>query len=566
VGVGDRFWNDVDSDGDRGMINEGVAGEVVVNGRSVPLSARVRIGRAPDNDIVLDDDRVSRHHAVLELDDGLKVTDLGSSNGTFVGGVALRSQSAPLHDGDQLRIGGTEMSIKLAVPSPPPPDEERTVISPRPRAVNPPAAPAPRGEPAPPNAAQPTPAAVPVRPEPAPQQSRIVQVSRSVVGSPSTVIRQLQRNSRRTTAVAVVAVLVAIGVGVSAAAGLFSSSPPTAAQVAQAVAPSTVLVWGYDGQSVNSVIENGSGWVLAANKGLIVTNDHVAEGAESLRVAVGTAPGATVASDRRPATIVGADPCEDIALLKVADTSGLKTLPLGSQSTLHAGDSVVALGFPDIAARAMNFQNAALIVTSGTVSSPMTQFDAGGDEANLPNVVQTDTVINHGNSGGPLVNDNSQLVGMNTATYPGSSGNVSGENYAIGVNRIKTLIRRLERGSIGTAGFILDPGLITQASSTVNGLPSGIAVEGAVSGTPASQLRVHYYGGNSPPYSATNPPPDVLTQINGKPLSDSKDSYCSAVQALAPGQTATVHMAVPGLNGLGQIQYTTGSFQVRFAS
>jgi S1-C subfamily serine protease len=549
------------------MTDTGVAGVVVVEGRSIPLSARVTIGRAPDNDVVLDDERVSRHHAVLEVDGELRVTDLGSSNGTFVRGVALRSGAAVLHDGDQLRIGGTTMLIKLAQQA-----DDRTVISPPgPRAAPlhpepaPPAAPL-HPEPAPPAAPLPREPA-PLPPQPAAQPSRIVQVSRSVVASPSLLIRQLQRSTRRTAAVAAVAVLVAIGVGVGAAVGLFSSSPATTAQIAQAVAPSTVLVWGYDGQSVNSVAENGSGWVLNASKGLIVTNDHVAEGAESLRVAVGTAPGAPVASDRRFATIVGTDPCEDVALLKVSDTRGLKTLPLGSQAALHAGDSVVALGFPDIAARVMKFTNAALIVTSGTVSSPRTQFDAGGDEVNLLNVVQTDTVINHGNSGGPLVNKSSQLVGMNTATYSGATGDVSGENYAIGVDRIKALIPRLERGSIDTAGFILDPGLLTQASSQgVTGLPQGLAVEGAVSGTSASQLRVNYYGGNLPPYTTRNAPPDVLTQVNGTPVSDSKDSYCSAVHSIAPGQTANIQLAVPSLNAAGQIQYTTGSYQVRFGS
>jgi S1-C subfamily serine protease len=292
-------------------------------------------------------------------------------------------------------------------------------------------------------------------------------------------------------------------------------------------------------------------------------------GAEWLTVGVGTAPGAPVDQRGRAATIVGAAPCEDVAPIKVSDTAGLKTMALGSQGALSAGDPVVALGFPVTAARASasNFQNAVLIVRSGSVSSPETTYDAGaqGGTINYPNVVQTDTVINHGSSGGPLVNFNQQLVGMNSVTFNGGSANVSGENYAIGVDRIKALIPRLEHGSIGSAGFILDPGVLTDATGRgVTGLPPGIAVDAAVNGSPTAALPVKYYGGNAPPYSANNPPPTVLTSINGTQLSESKVSYCQAVGKLAPNQNTTVGLAMPGLNGHGQIEYIAEHYQVVF--
>lgn len=537
-----------------------------MNGRQVPLTgARLTIGRDPENDLVLGDALVSRHHAVVEGngEGGLTITDLDSGNGTYIGSRMLRNNSAWLRDGDELRLGDTLIIVSLPVPA----AIQSMVVAESP--VAPPAQPDPQTQPGPspeaqpaPSPQQPQPAIRPRHPPPASaaQPSLVMRVSRT---TQSAVIRQLQRSSRWSLIVAIVAVLVAIGVGAAAALGVFSSSTPTATQIANAVAPATVYVFGQG----SGFVENGSGWVYDASRGLIVTNDHVAEGASSLTVGVGTAPGAPVAQRRRAATIVGAAPCEDVALIKISDTAGLKTMALGSQSALGAGDPVVALGFPVTAARARNFQNAVLIVTSGSVSSPRTTFDAGsqGGTINYPNVVQTDTVINHGSSGGPLVNFNKQIVGMNTVTFNGGSANVSGENYAIGVDRIKALIPRLENGSIGSAGFILDPGVLTDATDRgVTGLPQGIAVDGAVNGSPAAALPTKYYGGNAPPYSANNPPPTVLTSINGTQLSDSKVSYCQAVGRLTPGQNATIGLAVPGLDSVGQIAYRTDHYQVVF--
>ena len=118
----------------------------------------------------------------------------------------------------------------------------------------------------------------------------------------------------------------------AAALGAFSHSTPTVAEIARGVQPATVFV---DGQSGGKTVESGSGWILDASRGLVVTNDHVAEAAESLKVAVGVENGAA-AKQERAATIVGAAPCEDIALLKLADAKGLKQLTLADQASLSA--------------------------------------------------------------------------------------------------------------------------------------------------------------------------------------------------------------------------------------
>src|SRR3954451_24719765 len=106
------------------------------------------------------------------------------------------------------------------------------------------------------------------------------------------------------------------------------------AAVVEANGPATVFVKTNSG-------ETGSGWVLDAGKGLIVTNGHVVNQGQTYQVGVG--------GKLQPATVVGDAPCEDLAVLKIANTAGLKSMPLDSQSNVKEGDDVVALGYPQSA-------------------------------------------------------------------------------------------------------------------------------------------------------------------------------------------------------------------------
>ena len=241
-----------------------------------------------------------------------------------------------------------------------------------------------------------------------------------------------------------------------------------------------------------------------------MTNDHVAEAAESLKVAVGVENGAA-AKQERAATIVGAAPCEDIALLKLADTKGLKQLNLAAQASVSGGDEVVALGFPANASQANR-----LIVTSGTVSDPRTTFKAGGEVADLPNVIQTTATINPGNSGGPLVDTHKRLVGMNTAVLE--------DERPAGGQRVLRDRRRQDqehrpagrRHSIGSAGLILDYGV---ASGRRCPRDPGRGCDPRQPGRARPQ----------PALGAVQGVPVLLLSINGTQLEDSKPSYCSAV-------------------------------------
>jgi serine protease Do len=177
----------------------------------------------------------------------------------------------------------------------------------------------------------------------------------------------------------------------------------------------------------------GTGFVIASN-GLIATNDHVVQGAQSVTVTL--AGGRTL-----PATVVRADPAADLAVLRVA-AQELPVAPLGNSASLHVGDPVVAIG------NALALPGGPT-VTEGIVSALGRTIDTN-DGAVLHHVIQTDAAINPGNSGGPLVDASGDVVGINTAVASG------GQNigFAIAIDGARrTIDSLLTTGSAdGVAG------------------------------------------------------------------------------------------------------------------
>ena len=174
--------------------------------------------------------------------------------------------------------------------------------------------------------------------------------------------------------------------------------------------------------------------MLDAQNGLIVTNGHVTNEASEFTVRIGDQ------TEERPATVVGVAPCEDLAVLKVQNTQGLKTLPLGSQANVQQGDQVIALGYP-----ASLLADSALTTTQGVVSIVKTSVTLG-DGSTYANAIQTDAAINPGNSGGPLVNLDGELVGVNT--FKTVASGIEGQFYAIGVDRVKLIAPELRAGQL----------------------------------------------------------------------------------------------------------------------
>jgi S1-C subfamily serine protease len=178
----------------------------------------------------------------------------------------------------------------------------------------------------------------------------------------------------------------------------------------------------------------GSGIVID-DKGHILTNNHVIEGADKIEVKIGE-------SDHQyTAKVVGTDPASDLALIQVeAPSKELDPLTLGDSSKMEVGDPVVAIGNPFGLDRT---------VTSGIVSALQRQIQAPNGFS-IDNVIQTDAAINPGNSGGPLINSSGEVIGINSQieTGGGNDGNV-GIGFAIPINTAKEVIHELEtKGSV----------------------------------------------------------------------------------------------------------------------
>jgi S1-C subfamily serine protease len=260
----------------------------------------------------------------------------------------------------------------------------------------------------------------------------------------------------RATIIGVIAIILVIVVGGLAALGVFSSggnSGEDASAVIPKVTPATTIVVTDIGGGRGG---RGTGWVWDASQGLVVTNAHVVAGGRAFSIAQGSkidiqqdSTGAFQAGpNARKADLKGEALCEDIAVLKVSDTSGLQTMPqLPAGQDLKLGERVIAVGYPASATASQNPDlDGVLTGDTGDIAQPHTTFPAipGNEGTTGPyqDVAQTSTVINEGNSGGPLVNFNGQLVGMNTAK---NLKNV-GQNYAITIQRIRQIVPKLLAG------------------------------------------------------------------------------------------------------------------------
>jgi putative serine protease PepD len=206
----------------------------------------------------------------------------------------------------------------------------------------------------------------------------------------------------------------------SASAVASNSSSQVLAKVAAAVQPSVVSVV----VTLPNGTEEGSGIILSST-GNILTNAHVIADAANGRITV-------TFSDGRTATahVVGSDTNKDIAVIKADGVSGLTPATLGSSSTLHVGDTVLAVGSP------LGLEGS---VTSGIVSAlhrnAGQESGASSNSAALSNAIQTDAAINPGNSGGPLVDTSGRVVGISTAiaTTSAQSGSI-GVGFAITID------------------------------------------------------------------------------------------------------------------------------------
>jgi serine protease Do len=181
----------------------------------------------------------------------------------------------------------------------------------------------------------------------------------------------------------------------------------------------------------------GTGFIID-KEGFILTNNHVVENADEIKV--------RLADEKElSAQIIGRDPKTDLALIRIETKQPLEPLPLGDSDELGVGDWVVAIGNP------FGLGNT---VTAGIVSAKYRQLGAGAYD----NFIQTDASINPGNSGGPLLNTVGEVIGINSAIFSQSGGNI-GIGFAIPINMAKDLLPQLKTGKVtrGWLGVMIQP-------------------------------------------------------------------------------------------------------------
>ncbi|MBW0014863.1 trypsin-like peptidase domain-containing protein [Mycobacterium sp.] len=263
----------------------------------------------------------------------------------------------------------------------------------------------------------------------------------------------------------------------------------------------------------------GSG-VVIDGRGYIVTNNHViseaANNPSQFKTTVVFNDGKEV-----PANLVGRDPKTDLAVLKVDNVDNLTVAQLGDSDKVRVGDEVLAAGSP------LGLRST---VTHGIISAlhrPVPLSGEGSDTDTVIDALQTDASINHGNSGGPLINMDSQVIGIDTAGKS-LSDSASGLGFAIPINEAKQVAQTLIKD-----GKIVHPTLGVSTRSVSNAIASGAQVANVKAGSPAQKGGI-----------LEN---DVIVKVGNRKVADA-DEFVVAVRQLTIGQDAPIEVVREGRN------------------
>jgi serine protease Do len=262
-----------------------------------------------------------------------------------------------------------------------------------------------------------------------------------------------------------------------------------------------------DGRGSGRQRSLGSGVILNGN-GYIITNDHVVDGADRVRVRIKDDPPGVL----HDAKVIGVDRETDLAVIKIEPPKEkpLSAAKLGNSDAMNQGDWVLAVGSP------FGLENT---VTAGIVSAIGRNINPGRQ---FQSFIQTDAAINPGNSGGPLVNMSGEVIGINTAIFTQSFG-YQGVGFAMPSNTVRDVYdqltgpqHRVARGSIGVQ-FNASP---NPALARVYGVKNGVTISEVVSGKPAEKAGLQAG--------------DTITAVNGKSVK-SGDELVSIISQVKPG-------------------------------
>jgi serine protease Do len=283
-----------------------------------------------------------------------------------------------------------------------------------------------------------------------------------------------------------------------------------AANVGSTVGITTELVttngWG---QQVKGAAA-GSGFVITSD-GYILTNYHVIKGASTITVAF-------VDGTTYPATLVGGEEANDIAVLKI-DATGLTPVTLGDSDNLVVGEQVAAIGNP--------LGELTFSYTSGSVSAKDRSITMS--DGSIMNMIQTDAAINEGNSGGPLFNFYGQVVGIISAKYSSSSSSsasIEGLGFAIPINDVKSMVTDIiEKGYVTgkpNVGILMND--VSSEATIRYGIPSGAYVEAILEGSSGEKAGLQVG--------------DIITAVDDTTVTSSSQ-LSSAVKNYKAGDTVT---------------------------
>jgi S1-C subfamily serine protease len=340
----------------------------------------------------------------------------------------------------------------------------------------------------------------------------------------------VNRTSRTSLLVAGLVAALALGVGLGAASYSVLADDP--ASVVREVTVSTAEPAASEGslaiaaiydRASDGVVEisagsgqgqaQGSGFVYDS-QGHVVTNQHVVEGASSINV--------RFANGRSyPATLVGTDPSTDLAVVKVdAPASAFHPLRLGDSSDVEVGHGVVAMGSP------FGLEGT---ITSGIVSALHRQMTAPNNFT-INDSIQTDAAINHGNSGGPLLDLRGRVIGVNAQIESESGGN-DGVGFAIPSNTVRAIVSQL-----------IETGEVEHAYLGIQMLPTseGVAVTEVRPGTPADDAGLRAATGTRSVDGEQVPTGgDVIVEVDGEAVATTAELQ-SVVDSKQPGDQVTV--------------------------